>query len=249
MALSVADDKRGRKAPTASVGGMRILVVDDEVELAEAVARGLRREGYAVDLAHDGESALDKAALTPYDLVCLDLTMPGIDGLEVCRRLREDPPGEGDPPRVLMLTARDSIDDRIAGLDHGADGVAETLGVLDDAGLGHTGSARDPEERFDGIWIEPDGVKVAHLSYSYGFNGFSVPSDMPWLANRIDEEQILDDADRARREGAGYVVLSLHWGEQYQHTPNRQQRVQTRQRASATALRGTPKPPKRRILA
>ena len=109
-------------------------------------------------------------------------------------------------------------------LDHGADGVAETLGVLDDAGLGHTGSARDPEERFDGIWIEPDGVKVAHLSYSYGFNGFSVPSDMPWLANRIDEEQILDDADRARREGAEYVVLSLHWGEQYQHTPNRQQR-------------------------
>ncbi len=100
---------------------MRILVVDDEVELAEAVARGLRREGYAVDVAHDGESALDMAFLTPYDLVCLDLTMPGIDGLEVCRRLREDPPDEGDPPRVLMLTARDSIDDRISGLDHGAD--------------------------------------------------------------------------------------------------------------------------------
>jgi DNA-binding response OmpR family regulator len=121
MALSVAHDKRDRKAPTGSVGAMRILVVDDEVELAEAVARGLRREGYAVDIAHDGESALEKAELTPYDLVCLDLTMPGMDGLEVCRRLREDPPDEGDPPRVLMLTARDSIDDRIDGLDHGAD--------------------------------------------------------------------------------------------------------------------------------
>jgi len=100
---------------------MRILVVDDEVELAEAVARGLRREGYAVDLAFDGEEALRKAELTPYDLVCLDLTMPGIDGLEVCRRLREDPPEDDDPPRVLMLTARDSIDERIAGLDRGAD--------------------------------------------------------------------------------------------------------------------------------
>lgn len=100
---------------------MRILVVDDEVELAEAVARGLRREGYAVDLAHDGSEALAKAGLTPYDLVCLDLTMPGMDGLEVCRRLREQPPEEGDPPRVLMLTARDSIDERIDGLDHGAD--------------------------------------------------------------------------------------------------------------------------------
>ena len=100
---------------------MRILVVDDEVELAEAVARGLRREGYAVDLAHEGAEALAKAELTPYDLICLDLTMPGMDGLEVCRRLRETPPAGDDPPRVLMLTARDSIEERITGLDHGAD--------------------------------------------------------------------------------------------------------------------------------
>lgn len=99
---------------------MRILVVDDEVELADAVARGLRREGYAVDIAHDGTSALEKAELVPYDLVCLDLTMPDIDGLDVCRQLRENPV-DGSVPRVLMLTARDSIDDRIDGLDHGAD--------------------------------------------------------------------------------------------------------------------------------
>jgi DNA-binding response OmpR family regulator len=99
---------------------MRILVVDDEVELADAVARGLRREGYAVDVAHNGTTALEKAELVAYDLVCLDLTMPDIDGLEVCRRLREDPP-EGAAPRVLMLTARDSVDDRIDGLDVGAD--------------------------------------------------------------------------------------------------------------------------------
>lgn len=99
---------------------MRILVVDDEVELADAVARGLRREGYAVDTANGGIEALEKAALVPYDLVCLDLTMPDLDGLEVCQRLRVDPPG-GDAPRVLMLTARDSVEDRIGGLDHGAD--------------------------------------------------------------------------------------------------------------------------------
>ena len=107
-------------APTASVGTMRILVVDDEVELAEAVARGLRREGYAVDLAVDGSEALVKAELTPYDLICLDLTMPGMDGLEVCARLRENPPDDVQP-RILMLTARDSIEERIEGLDHGAD--------------------------------------------------------------------------------------------------------------------------------
>jgi DNA-binding response OmpR family regulator len=99
---------------------MRILVVDDEVDLAEAVARGLRREGYAVDVAAGGAEALDKAAYTPYDLVCLDLTMPGLDGIEVCRRLREDPPTDV-PPRILMLTARDTVDDRIVGLDAGAD--------------------------------------------------------------------------------------------------------------------------------
>ena len=99
---------------------MRILVVDDEVDLAEAVARGLRREGYAVDVAYDGAAALEKAELVPYDLVCLDLTMPGMDGLEVCERLRKNPP-EGEVPRVIMLTARDSVEDRIDGLDHGAD--------------------------------------------------------------------------------------------------------------------------------
>jgi len=99
---------------------VRILVVDDEADLVDALARGLRRDGYAVDTATDGEEALAKASWTPYDLVCLDLTMPGIDGLEVCERLRADPP-EGVAPRVLMLTARDTLEDRIRGLDVGAD--------------------------------------------------------------------------------------------------------------------------------
>ena len=99
---------------------MRILLVDDEADLLDAVARGLRREGYAVDTAMDGDEALVKAAYTPYDLICLDLTMPGIDGLEVCSTLRADP-GAGFPPRILMLTARDTVEDRIRGLDVGAD--------------------------------------------------------------------------------------------------------------------------------
>ena len=97
---------------------VRVLVVDDEVELAEAVARGLRRDGYAVDVANDGVEALDKVAVNTYDLVCLDVTMPGIDGREVCRRIRA---GADPQPRILMLTARDGLDDRVAGLDDGAD--------------------------------------------------------------------------------------------------------------------------------
>jgi DNA-binding response OmpR family regulator len=99
---------------------VRILVVDDETDLADAIGRGLRREGYAVDVAYGGREALDKAAVNGYDLICLDLTMPDVDGLEVCRIVREE--FDLDPsPRVLMLTARDSLEDRVAGLDEGAD--------------------------------------------------------------------------------------------------------------------------------
>ena len=103
-----------------TVATMRVLVVDDEVDLAEAIARGLRREGYAVDVAHDGEDALEKARLTPYDLICLDITMPKMDGRAVCRAIRADPV-HAEPPRILMLTARDEIQDRVGGLDDGAD--------------------------------------------------------------------------------------------------------------------------------
>lgn len=97
---------------------MRLLVVDDEVDLADAVARGLRHEGYAVDVAYDGTDALEKARLTDYDLICLDITMPGLSGHQVCQQLRAV---EGPAPRVLMLTARDAVEERVQGLDSGAD--------------------------------------------------------------------------------------------------------------------------------
>ncbi len=97
---------------------MRVLVVEDEPELVDALCVGLRREGYAVDAAADGASALDRLAYTPYDAVLLDLNLPDIDGVEVCRAIRREPE---NGTRVLMLTARDSIEDRVAGLDEGAD--------------------------------------------------------------------------------------------------------------------------------
>ncbi|HEY8057532.1 MAG TPA: response regulator, partial [Acidimicrobiales bacterium] len=95
---------------------MRLLVVDDEVDLADAVATGLRREGHAVDVAYDGDAALDLLAVDEYDLVLLDVAMPGAnDGLAVCRAIREGA-AAGPMPRVLMLTARDTVDDRVTGL-------------------------------------------------------------------------------------------------------------------------------------
>lgn len=111
---------RNSRSVRGTVLVVRILVVDDEPDLANAVATGLRREGYAVDVANGGSEALDRLRFHPYDLICLDLTMPDIDGLEVCARLRHDPPA-GGAPRILMLTARDAVQDRITGLDSGAD--------------------------------------------------------------------------------------------------------------------------------
>jgi DNA-binding response OmpR family regulator len=96
---------------------VRVLVVEDEVPLAEAVARGLRRQGMAVDVAHDGELGLEKAMVTRYDVLVLDRDLPGRSGDDICRRLTAD----GSLTRVLMLTAAGGLADRVAGLDLGAD--------------------------------------------------------------------------------------------------------------------------------
>ena len=96
---------------------MRVLVVDDEVEMAALLARGLIGEGYEVDVAADGIQAMTLAGEQKYDLAVLDVTMPGMSGFELCRRLRDQVRGIG----ILLLTARDAVDDRVRGLDAGAD--------------------------------------------------------------------------------------------------------------------------------
>jgi two-component system response regulator MprA len=96
---------------------VRILVVDDEPAVREAVDRALRLEGYETELASDGAQALEALADRAPDALVLDLLMPHVDGLEVCRRLR----AAGDPTPVLVLTARDAVPDRVRGLDAGAD--------------------------------------------------------------------------------------------------------------------------------
>jgi two-component system, OmpR family, response regulator len=96
---------------------MRVLIVEDEVKLASLIRRGLREDGVGADVAIRGEDALWMAGATDYDAIVLDVMLPGLDGFEVCRRLRAD--GVASP--VLMLTARDAVDDRVRGLDTGAD--------------------------------------------------------------------------------------------------------------------------------
>jgi two-component system, OmpR family, response regulator len=96
---------------------MRVLVVEDEPKMATLVARGLREEGHAADVAAHGEDALWMANAAPYDAIVLDVMLPGLDGFATCRQLRQ----QGVWAPVLMLTARDAVGDRVDGLDAGAD--------------------------------------------------------------------------------------------------------------------------------
>ena len=101
----------------AGVDEVRILLVEDEPAAAQMLAKGLREQGYAIDVSTDGEKALYQASINDYDLVILDVMLPRKDGFEVCREMRS----RGSVFPVLMLTARDTVEDRIIGLDSGAD--------------------------------------------------------------------------------------------------------------------------------
>jgi DNA-binding response OmpR family regulator len=96
---------------------MRVLVVEDEERLAGLIQQGLASEGHAVDLTHSGEEALDFIAVSDYDAIVLDIMLPGMSGLELCRRLR----ARRNQTPILLLTALDAVEDRVAGLDAGAD--------------------------------------------------------------------------------------------------------------------------------
>jgi two-component system, OmpR family, response regulator len=141
---------------------MRVLIVEDEAKLAGLLRKGLKQEGIAADLAGEGEKALWMAAATEYDAIVLDLMLPGIDGFEVCRRLRDD----GVISPILMLTARDGVHDRVAGLDSGADdylvkpfSYAELLARLRALARRQNGD-RSPELRVGELRMDPAKRRV-----------------------------------------------------------------------------------------
>ncbi|MEU4466775.1 CapA family protein [Streptomyces sp. NPDC024017] len=108
-------------------------------------------------------------------------------------------------------------------LDDGVDGIGRTLDALDRAGVRHAGSARTEEEARTATVLRAGAAKVAHLAYTYDTNGFPLPAGQPWAVNLIDEARILEDARAARRAGADVVVVSLHWGTEWQDAPDDQQ--------------------------
>lgn len=109
-------------------------------------------------------------------------------------------------------------------LDRGRKGIDRLLDLLDQNGMGHNGTARNEAEG-DGraTFYDVAGIKVAHLSWAYDFNGYRIPADAPWAVNQIDPARITQRAAEARRAGADLVVVSLHWGIEYQHDPSPQQ--------------------------
>ena len=141
---------------------MRILVVEDEQALAQALAHGLSRYGYSVDTTYDGETALVMAEVNVYDLVLLDLNLPKMDGLEVCRRLR----AAGSRVGILMLTARSGLEERVTGLDSGADDYlvkpfqfAELLARVR-AVLRRDGETRSAVLQSGSLMLDPNTIKV-----------------------------------------------------------------------------------------
>jgi len=141
---------------------MRVLVVDDEPAVRQALDRALRFEGYETEMAADGVGALSALAERPADAMVLDVAMPAVDGLEVCRRLRAG--GDGTP--ILLLTARVAISDRVSGLDAGADDYLVKPFALEEllarlrALLRRSGAADDEVLRFSDLSLDPGTREV-----------------------------------------------------------------------------------------
>ncbi|MGE0135077.1 MAG: response regulator transcription factor [Dehalococcoidia bacterium] len=141
---------------------MRVLIIEDEVDLAAAVARGLRRERFAVDIAGDGLDGLEKALANDYDVVILDRNLPRLHGDEVCQRLRE----AGAGARVIMFTASSDVADRVSGLNLGADDYLtkpfafEELVARVHALARRSGPARPPLLERAGIRLDPSTRQV-----------------------------------------------------------------------------------------
>jgi poly-gamma-glutamate synthesis protein (capsule biosynthesis protein) len=124
-------------------------------------------------------------------------------------------------------------------LDDGADGIRRTLDALDRVGVRHAGSARTEEEARTATVLGPGRAEVAHLAYTYDTNGIPLPEGQPWAVNLIDEARIVEDARAARRAGADVVVVSLHWGTEWQDAPDDRQLTLAR---NLTAARTADRP-------
>jgi two-component system OmpR family response regulator len=188
---------------------VRVLVVEDEVKLASLIRKALREQGMLADVAIKGEDALWMATATPFDVIVLDINLPGVDGFETCRRLRS----EGVRTPILMLTARDAVDDRITGLDTGADDyVVKPFDLHELFARIRALARRGPVER-------PTVLRVGDLSLdpaSYSVKRGDV--DIPLSTKELQLLEVF-----MRRPGqilSRYELLEGAWDMQYENRSN-----------------------------
>jgi DNA-binding response OmpR family regulator len=181
---------------------MRVLIIEDERDLAAAIARGLRRDGMAVDESHDGEDGLEKALVNEYDVVILDRNLPRLHGDEVCRSLR----AEGVTARVIMLTAAAEVADRVAGLTLGADDYLPKPFAFDElrarvlALARRGGAARPPVLERAGVRLDPatrevqrDGRRVELSPKEFGVLEALLASDGAVVSAEALLERVWDE--------------------------------------------------------
>lgn len=152
-------------------------------------------------------------------------------------------PSFTSPPQIAAALAATGYDSCSTAsnhtLDDGAEGIRRTLDHLDTAGVRHAGSARTAQEAATPTLLEAGGATVAHLAYTYGTNDIPLPEGRPWAVNLIDENRITGDARAAREAGADIVVVSLHWGTEWQTAPDERQLTLGRA-LTASAFKGRP---------
>jgi sugar phosphate isomerase/epimerase len=205
------------------LGSGDVLIHPPLWQQAAADARAAGRAGYDFAPIYAGIAQVTRAA----DLSICELETP----LAPPQGPFAGWPNFNAPPQVLTALKAAGYDSCTTAsnhtLDQGYAGVARTLDELDAAGLKHTGSARSAAEASRPLIITTaTGVRVAQLAFAFGFNGIALPANQPWLANTIDVPAILTAAHRAKRAGADIVVLSLHWGTEYDHGATAEQAAQ-----------------------
>ena len=221
----------GRPAPSAAPRGFTLVASGDVLPHSSIIDRA------RFDAGGDGYDfrpmlAGIRPVVSRADLaLCHMETVYGANGNYTGYPTFKSPP---EVARALAVTGYDGCSTASNhSLDDGADGIRRTLDALDRAGVRHTGSARTEAEARTVTVLRAGPVKVAHLAYTYDTNGFPLPQGQPWAVNLMDGNKILADARAARKAGADVVVVSLHWGTEWQDAPDERQLALARELTAA----------------
>ncbi|QCX80518.1 Capsule biosynthesis protein CapA [Streptomyces sp. YIM 121038] len=229
-ALSAAGGSTGGARPFTLVASGDVLPHSSVIRTARADAGG---EGYDfAPMLAGARPVVSRADLA----ICHMETVYGANGDYTGYPTFKSPPQVATGLKATGYDACSTASNHT--LDAGTPGIHRTLAALDKAGIKHAGSGRTAAEGRSPAWLRAGGAKVAQLSYTYGTNDIPLPKGRPWSVNLIDRARILADARAARTAGADVVVVSLHWGTEWQDAPDRQQLRLSRQlTASRTAGR------------